>query len=108
MRSHSRIAASDMRQKKLSSFIRQVAHASDGVKPCRLFGLRTAGAGVRKVIVWGLSAIMALGILAILSLISSAAFRTYGNARDKGMRNANHKRPDEKFNGYISYSLAIT
>ena len=107
MRSHSCIAASDMRQKKLSFFIRQVAHASDGVKACKLFGRRTAGAGVRKVIVWGIYSIMALGILAILSLLSSAAFRSYGNTEDKGMRNANRKRPEGKFNWCVSYLFII-
>jgi len=32
-----------------------------------VLGLRTAGAGVRKLIVWGRSAIIALGMLASLS-----------------------------------------
>ena len=66
MRSHSRAAASDMRQKNPSFLVRQAAQFS-AANPCIVLGLRTAGAGVRKLIVWGRSAIIALGMLEFLS-----------------------------------------
>jgi hypothetical protein len=56
MRSHSRIAWSDIRQKELSFFIRRAAQLSATLSPCIELGLRIVGAGVRKVIVWGRSA----------------------------------------------------